>query len=122
MPFGATISCTTRAECVPEPATRNAGADLTAAGANKQQLKWISTDSAAKCIELQSVVPDKIPMTSTGKVSIRQARSGPASTAAGWHLIERAARRHKMMGRPRERQYDQVFATDANLILWPGQL
>lgn len=36
-----------------------------------RQLKWISNDSASngKCIDLQSIVPDRIPLTSTGKVS-----------------------------------------------------
>lgn len=41
-----------------------------------KQLKWISNESAGKCIDLQSIVPDRIPITSTGKVS-PSAQSGP---------------------------------------------
>lgn len=41
-----------------------------AAAAAKSQLKWISSSEAAgKCIDLQSIVPDKIASTSTDKVS-----------------------------------------------------
>lgn len=44
------------------------------------QLKWISNDSPEKCIDLQSIVPDKIPITSTGKVSdAREATRRPTN-------------------------------------------
>jgi len=36
-----------------------------------KQLKWISNESAGKCIDLQSIVPNRVPITSTGKVSWR---------------------------------------------------
>jgi len=35
----------------------------------RHQLKWISSESAGKCIDLHAIVPDEIPITSTGKVS-----------------------------------------------------
>lgn len=75
-------SCTTRSECVSssggaaqsanEAATLATLAGSSAAelqAAASKQFKWISNDSAGKCIDLQSIVPDKIPITSTGKVS-----------------------------------------------------
>lgn len=78
------ISCTTRNECLP-PAQAAAAADVqvatnspqaTVAGrqaesglSSSRSLKWISIDSSSKCIDLQAIVPDRIPITSTGKVS-----------------------------------------------------
>lgn len=71
------ISCTTRNECLPG-GPGEAQATVVAAALRQpiqlepsgpRSLKWISTDSASKCIDLLSIVPDKIPITSTGKVS-----------------------------------------------------
>lgn len=46
-----------------------AGLNVAELNAASKQFKWISNDSSGKCIDLQSIVPDKIPITSTGKVS-----------------------------------------------------
>ena len=65
-------SCTTKQECGPGGEQSSAAA-AAASRALPQQPRWISLDSAAKCIDLHAIVPDKIPMISTGKVSEREA-------------------------------------------------
>lgn len=81
-------SCTSKSECLSsveptldtrEPITSGRQQQATPTptttsgqleSAFKSQLKWISSESAAgKCVDLQSIVPDKMPITSTGKVS-----------------------------------------------------
>lgn len=81
-------SCTTKNECVTSGSSLETSSTTTISSASarngqqqqqqqqqltnndsSRQFKWISSDSSGKCIDLQSIIPDKIPITSTGKVS-----------------------------------------------------